>query len=169
MSINLEIKCNTEDLILLENIIKNIGSELIYSSKQVDIYYIVEKGRLKIRDSIGEKSIIFYERIEDGSERWSNFFVKNVEKPIEWVNFFDLFLKRFVSVEKYRTLYHYKNSRIHLDKVSNLGNFIEIETKIIETEAQAKEEFQFLCNKLNLKKENQILKSYSDLLKSVKN
>lgn len=165
MPTNLEIKVPIKNVKKLIKIVEENGGKLIYSSRQIDVYYKINNGRLKIRDSSGEKSIIFYDRREDGSERWSNFQVMKVDNPKLWINFFDNFLERFVVVDKHRTLYHLKNTRIHFDKVTKLGNFIELETKVVSTKRNARLEFEEICKLLNLDKNNQVLKSYSDLLR----
>jgi len=164
MPLNLEIKVPVKNLKKFIAIVEKEGGEKIYSSRQVDVYYKLKYGRLKVRNSSGEKSIIFYRRIEDGSERWSDFEVMKVENPEEWINFFDKFLMRLVVVDKHRTLYHFKNTRIHFDKVKGLGNFIELETKVVNGMQKARKEFQQMLELLKLNPEEQILNSYSDLI-----
>lgn len=164
MPLNLEIKVPVKNLKKFIAIVEKEGGEKIYSSRQVDVYYKLKYGRLKVRNSSGEKSIIFYRRIEHGSERWSDFEVMKVENPEEWINFFDKFLIRLVVVDKHRTLYHFKNTRIHFDKVKGLGNFIELETKVVNGMQKARKEFQQMLELLKLNPEEQILNSYSDLI-----
>lgn len=164
MPLNLEIKVPVKNLKKFIAIVEKEGGEKIYSSRQVDVYYKLKYGRLKVRNSSGEKSIIFYRRIEDGSERWSDFEVMKVENPEEWINFFDKFLMKLVVVDKHRTLYHWKNTRIHFDKVKGLGNFIELETKVVNGMQKARKEFQQMLELLKLNPEEQILNSYSDLI-----
>jgi len=164
MPVNLEIKVPVEDFSKLIKIVKKRGGKKIYSSRQVDVYYKLKDGRLKVRNSSGEKSVIFYKRVEDGSERWSNFKVIQVENPREWINFFDNFLERLVVVDKHRTLYHLFNTRIHFDKIKGLGNFVELETKVVNNKIKAKIEFLVIMQLLDLNPENQILNSYSDMI-----
>lgn len=164
MQKNIEIKVQIKNLKQTLLCIKRLPAEIIYSSRQTDVYFQNEKGRLKVRDSNGEKSVIFYDRIEDGRERWSKFHFIKVETPIEWVKFFDLFMERLITVKKHRTLFHYKNTRIHVDQIKNFGNFIELETKMNSSKKTARKEFDFLCKYLELDKGEQILKSYSDLI-----
>lgn len=164
MPVNLEIKVPVKSLSQFVSIVEKAGGERIYSSRQIDIYYKLNNGRLKIRDSSGEKSIIFYRRVEDGTERWSEFEVIKVDNPKIWVKFFDKFLDRLVVVDKYRTLYHLFNTRIHFDKVKGLGNFIELETKVTDGKHKARKEFQKIINMLELETDKQILSSYSDLM-----
>ncbi|MCX8009723.1 MAG: class IV adenylate cyclase [Ignavibacteria bacterium] len=165
---NLEIKCKVDNLEKFKMILKEIKAKHIFTSEMKDVYFKVDKGRLKVRDSAGEKSIIFYNRNEDGKERWSKFFVIEVNQPQRYVNFFNKFLEKLVTVKKKRSLYHFGNTRIHLDKVERLGYFIELETKLSKSITKARKEFNFLCNKLNLDKSVQILNSYSDLILNLK-
>lgn len=161
---NIEIKVPIKNLKETLIRIKILQAERIYSSQQIDVYFQNEKGRLKVRDSTGEKSVIFYNRIEDGRERWSQFHFIKVDEPSEWVKFFDLFMERLITVKKRRTLFHYKNTRIHVDQIKNLGNFIELETKMNSSRKRAREEFDYLCKYLELDGGEQILNSYSDMI-----
>lgn len=167
MPTNLEIKVPVQNLKKLINIVESHKGMKIYSSRQIDVYYKIPAGRLKIRNSSGEKSIIYYKRNEDGRERWSNFEVIKVNNPEEWIKFFDKFLERLVVVDKHRTLYHLENTRIHFDRVKNLSNFVELETKVVTTRKAARKEFEKILKLLNLNPENQILNSYSDLILEV--
>lgn len=164
MPTNLEIKVPVKSLSNLIKIVEREGGKKIYSSRQIDVYYKLENGRLKVRNSSGEKSVIFYRRIEDGSERWSDFEVIPVTNPNDWIKFFDNFLERLVVVDKHRTLYHLKNTRIHFDRIKGLGNFVELETKVINGKVKARKEFLWIMSLLKLNPDNQILKSYSDLI-----
>ena len=164
MPVNLEIKIPVKNFKKLIAIIEKKGGQKIYSSRQIDIYYKLNNGRLKIRNSSGEKSIIYYKRIEDGSERWSDFETIEVDKPDKWIKLFDKFLERLTVVDKHRTLYHLYNTRIHFDKVKGLGNFVELETKVVKGKQKARKEFQKILELLKLNPEKQILNSYSDLI-----
>lgn len=164
MPVNLEIKVPIEKPQKLKSIVEKAGGKLIYSCRQIDVYYKIKNGRMKVRDSSGERSVIFYNRVEDGSERWSRFEALKVDSAKLWIKFFDNFLDRLVVVDKHRTLYYLKNTRIHFDKIKNLGNYIELETKIVRTKEQARKEFNEICELLALDLNNQILESYSDLL-----
>lgn len=162
---NLEIKVPVKSLSKLMKIVEEKGGELIYSSRQIDVYYKLQNGRLKVRNSQnGEKSVIFYRRIEDGSERWSDFEVIPVPNPEDWIKFFDKFLDRLVVVDKHRTLYHLQNTRIHFDKIKGLGNFVELETKVVGSKSKARKEFAEIMELLKLNPQEQILNSYSDLI-----
>lgn len=67
-------------------------------------------------------------------------------------------------MDKHRTLYHLFNTRIHFDKIKGLGNFVELETKVVSNKIKAKIEFLVIMQLLDLNPENQILNSYSDMI-----
>lgn len=161
---NIEIKVPIKNVKEILIRIKKLQAERIYSSQQTDVYFQNEKGRLKVRDSNGEKSVIYYNRIEDGRERWSKFHFIKINEPNEWVKFFDLFMERLITVKKHRTLFHYKKTRIHVDQIKSLGNFIELETNMNSSKKRAREEFDYLCKYLELNGGEQILNSYSDMI-----
>src|SRR5260370_33014312 len=71
-----------------------------------------------------------------------------------------------VVVEKERSLYVYKNTRIHLDTVKTLGTFVELETVIQEPASveDVKAEHQYVIAFLGLGPLQPIASSYSDLL-----
>lgn len=67
-------------------------------------------------------------------------------------------------VEKHRQLYLYDNTRIHLDEVKGLGSFLELETLVINGKEDAEKRFKEIIKLLGLKTENEIRKSYRDLM-----
>ena len=70
-----------------------------------------------------------------------------------------------IIVEKERRFFLYENTRIHLDKVKTLGNFLELETVIDEiSERQGEEEFAEVVKLLDLNLETQLKTSYRTLL-----
>lgn len=135
---------------------------------QKDSYYLLGERRLKIREQGVLTEIIYYVRANKKSSRQSNYF--RVALP----NFLVRFSKRVLNslfvlktiVIKERELYLYKNTRIHLDTIENLGCFLELETIISSEE---KEEFflqqhEEVKNLLHLQQYKIVEYSYSDLL-----
>lgn len=132
---------------------------------QIDVYYSVPNGLLKLRIENGNESLIFYNRNENDKNRWSDF------EFLEFANsngekFFNNLFDVEVIVKKKRRLFYYDDTRIHLDKVNNLGNFLELETLVINGKADAKKRFAKIISLLKLDESKQIRKSYRDLLMS---
>jgi len=78
--------------------------------------------------------------------------------------FFNSIFEMETIVKKKRLLYMYKNTRVHLDTVKDLGNFMEFETLVLESKEDAKTRFSFLINKFSINMNEQIKGSYRDLM-----
>ncbi len=164
MGKNLEIKVKTPSHENLIEILKSKNADYKGILVQKDIYYKVSGGILKLRIENGTYCLIKYNRDEKNPERWSNYNLLYLsgDDPVEYLT--GLF-EELVTVEKKRTLYIFNHTRIHLDDVKNLGLFLELETVADGiTDEEAKKEFGEIVKFLKLDFDNQIKKSYKDLL-----
>lgn len=164
MAVNLELKIKTKSNDELVKRILDSDGRFIKTLIQKDTYYKFSKGLLKLRKVNEEYELIKYNRNEEKGERWSDYsllFLKgeNVEEYLH-----DLFQIETV-VEKERKLYLYNNTRIHLDDVTKLGTFLELETVVKDiTKDEAIEEFDNVVRFLNLDISSQLKMSYRDLM-----
>ncbi len=163
MALNLELKARVENHEAIKHILKNIGATFEKILDQKDIYYKVEDGLLKLRIENGNYSLIKYNREEEKSDRWSNYYVVKMEGTETELLFSSLFPIE-TEVLKKRELYLYKDTRIHIDTVENLGKFIELETVVHGEREYAKELFDEMIELLNLDLSDQIRSSYRDLI-----
>jgi predicted adenylyl cyclase CyaB len=161
---NYEIKCRIDDRKKVTEIKKALSKYKHSIEKQTDIYYKTSNGRLKLRiidDTSG--SLIQYNRAEKKNKRISKYTISKTKDFRE----LDFILKKqfdtLVTVIKKRDVYINKNVRVHLDKVKNLGSYLEIEI-IYERLSDAKKQMQELITKLELDETKFIKESYSDLL-----
>lgn len=162
MAKNLEIKLyvNSFDDILRE--LKRLGANYQGTLKQRDVYYRVRNYLLKLRLVNDEHQLIKYKRNETGGDRFSDYQIMVLKGDNPELYLKDVFDVEAI-VEKKRELYLYKNTRIHLDTVDDLGHFIELETIVTDTEEDAKQRFHFLLESLHLDFEKQLRKSYRDM------
>jgi predicted adenylyl cyclase CyaB len=73
-------------------------------------------------------------------------------------------LGTFVKVNKTRHLFVYGATRIHLDRVENLGCFVELETIMqYQTEEEARAEHELVKQTLGLDERETLAVSYGDL------
>jgi predicted adenylyl cyclase CyaB len=163
MARNLELKIKLESLseikqTLEENFINQ--TELL---KQQDTYYKWDNGLLKLRSVNGKYELIKYSRDEVNKERWSDYFILNITSE-NAEEFFSNILTVETVVKKNRELYIYKNTRIHLDDVSELGYYLELETVVLNGLQDAKVEFDEVVKMLKLNLDNQIKASYRNLM-----
>ncbi len=164
MGKNLEIKVKMSSHEELIEVLKNKNAEHKGILAQKDIYYKIANGILKLRIENGTYCLIKYNRDENNPERWSNYELLYLsgDNPVEYLS--GIF-EELVTVEKKRNLFIFKHTRIHLDDVKNLGLFLELETVVDGiTDEEAVNEFGEIVKFLNLDFDNQIKKSYKDLL-----
>jgi adenylate cyclase, class 2 len=161
---NYEIKCKITNSREVKNWIAGFNNFTYSIEKQTDIYYKVNCGRLKLRiinDSKG--NLIFYDREEQTGKRVSKYIISETENFKELDSILRKLLRVTIRVHKIREIYVHQNIRVHLDRVKNLGKFIEIEI-IYENLQKAKYQMEKIISQLNLKEKDFIKKSYSDLL-----
>lgn len=160
---NLEIKVKLTSHKEIKSILKKLKIPLKELLIQKDIYYKVKTGILKLRIENNKQTLIFYDRNEKSKKRWSDYHLLEINNTDG-----NKYLKRFMDVltivDKKRELYLYKNTRIHLDHVKNLGYFLELETRVINGLKDAEKRFNYLLDVLNLRDRKEIRASYKDLL-----
>ncbi|MBI4090843.1 MAG: class IV adenylate cyclase [Candidatus Komeilibacteria bacterium] len=167
---NLEIKARIGDISQYKALCRQIGARRIWTKKQIDTYFKVPKGRLKLREEGSQKNeLIYYQRREGTNKRWSDYDIAPVSRPAAVKRLLGKAYGIAIVVDKKRLLYQYKNARIHLDEVRHLGSFLEIEIVVKKDELQAKALMRTLLDALGLPQDAFIKESYSDLLHKRKN
>lgn len=166
---NIEIKYRLISSEGLKNYFLQIpGIKFHWERQQIDSYYIVPNGRLKLREQAGEKAeLIFYMRSDENQPRESYYEIYNPTNTELLKNILKRACGLDTVVKKQRVLLMYRNVRIHLDSVQNLGDFLELEAVINKTHHQ-------LESQKNLEKLHTLLEewdfipeslSYADLVK----
>ena len=164
---NVEIKARLVDLSeqvsLAEQLCRG-KSELI---EQEDVFFPCEQGRLKLRifaDRSGQ--LIFYRRADQAGPKTSNYILSDTADPDSLRAALSQAYGERAVVRKIRRLYLYGRTRIHLDTVEGLGDFLELEVVLEEGESDAvgRQEADDLMQKLRVKSEWLIEAAYVDLL-----
>lgn len=131
---------------------------------QIDTYFNVTKGRLKLREAKpGQTELVYYERPDQPGPKGCGYLLHTVDGAIK--PFLDQALGTLVVVDKVRTLYLWKNVRIHLDRVAELGEFIEFEAVLDEEhdDADGQEKLDFLIKQFKIQDHHRLSHSYLDL------
>ena len=190
---NLELKVRCPDaaaLAALAVAAQEQGAVYLRTMFQRDTYFVAPRGRLKLREwrreeagavadapgddaEAGEQGtvLIAYDRPDTTGPRISDYLLYPVPEPDRLRALLVQSLGARLVIEKRRRLYRWGNTRIHLDRVVDLGPFVELET-IIEhfpgTEAERQEsaeaEHRQVIALLGLDQLPAIAGSYSDLL-----
>lgn len=103
---------------------------------QQDTYFRVPCGRLKVRETGGEEGeLIYYERSDETAERWSHFTRERVGDGAGAARVLAGALGVLAVVRKRRELFLFRDARIHIDEVDELGTFVEFEVTGGENDA----------------------------------
>ena len=164
-----ELKARVNALDSVRRKIIDLRARYIGKFKQIDIYFEVPKGRLKLREVEGKNTaeLVYYERKNVAKPKESSVFILEVQKPAVFKSLLKKVLKASVTVEKLREVYRYQGTQIHLDTVKKLGFFIEFERETpadLQAIRKNQQAFEELMKKLEIKPGNLEKLSYSDLI-----
>lgn len=127
MNLNIEIKAKCNDLQRVEKIILKLGGTYTGEDNQVDTYFNVPNGRLKLREGNIEKALIQYKRENIEGPKSSHYQLYKSENLSEIKSVLSEALGQLIVVDKQRKIFYIQNAKIHLDIVKDLGTFLEIE------------------------------------------
>lgn len=140
---NFEWKARRDDIDSLEKKLLTLSPKFIGEDHQVDTYFLVEKGRLKLREGNIENSLIYYERKNLADSKQSNVLLYQFQPN---PSLKEILIKSHgikVIVDKKRKIYFIDNVKFHFDIVEKLGTFVEVEA--ISTGDFAIEKLQEQC------------------------
>lgn len=165
--IELKARVNAPDPVRRKII--DLRAHHIGTFKQIDVYFEVPKGRLKLREVEGKNTteLVYYERENVAKPKRSNVFILEVQKPAVFKSLLEKVLKIRVTVEKLREIYRYQGTQIHLDTVEKLGVFVEFERETpadLQAIRKNQQTLEGLMKKLEIKPENLEKLSYSNLI-----
>jgi len=164
MPTNLELKARYPSPQRAHERAASCGAEPRGTLIQQDTYYRVPHGRLKLREAAGETpELIYYERQEETSERWCTF----LREPVAGAAGIGAILAAafgiLAVVRKRRDLYLFRDARIHIDDVEDLGTFVEFEVTGGRAPATART-MRELREAFGIGDESVVKGSYSDMI-----
>ena len=163
----IEIKARCCDPKRIREILRSQNARYVGKDHQVDTYFRVSKGRLKLREGKIENNLIYYDRENIKGPKKSSVTLFNTEPASPLKTILQKALGVFVVVDKQREIYFIDNVKFHIDDVKNLGSFVEIEA-IGDKESADEKELLKKCKDFlklfNISGDDLIAKSYSDML-----
>ena len=169
---NFEFKAKIDWIEKYENKLLMLHPKFQGLDHQIDTYFNVQKGRLKLREGNIENSLINYDRENVSGSKKSQIILYQHEPNIALKNILIRQLGVKIVVDKRRKIYFIDNVKFHFDVVKNLGTFIEVEA-IDSKEEFTLEELKQQCDKyfnfFELTQNNIVDKSYSDLILELNN
>ncbi|HEO71061.1 MAG TPA: CYTH domain-containing protein [Candidatus Hydrogenedentes bacterium] len=123
---NIELKARLTNRERAAAACRELGAALQGDIHQRDTYFAVPEGRLKLRESDpGEDYLVFYHRPDIPGPKGCDYDIAVVDRGVRGL--LCAALGTLAVVEKMRTLYLWKNVRIHLDAVAGCGDYLEFE------------------------------------------
>jgi adenylate cyclase class 2 len=167
--VNIEIKARCGDQTTIREILQSENADFRGVDHQIDTYFRVNAGRLKLREGNIENNLIHYERENQEGPKQADVLLYKTEPGSALKEILSKASGILVTVDKIREIYFIENVKFHLDSVKDLGTFIEIEA--IGDDATAdKERLLQQCRHylalFNIPDKDLIAVSYSDLLMS---
>ena len=139
---NIEMKARLLDRRAAEDRLRAMGAREAWTARQTDTFFTVAQGWLKVREADGRPAeVISYRRSTgEAGPRPSDYDVLVVPDGEAWRRLLARVLPVRGVVKKERTLWLHRHTRVHLDRVDGLGEFLELEAVVEgigESEARA--------------------------------
>jgi adenylate cyclase class IV len=164
---NLELKAIATSLSRLRRVLRELGAwQEPQPLDQVDWYFAVPLGRLKLRQRKGESAaeLIFYVRPDTTRARTSEYQKLPVADAAGMLRLLQAMFEPGPCVRKRRVLWLFGETRVHLDRVARLGTFVEIEVPFTGDATGARRVMRMLKDRLGIGPGDVLACSYADLL-----
>jgi predicted adenylyl cyclase CyaB len=165
--INIEIKAKSNNQDAIREILQSQNADLKGIDHQIDTYFKVNNGRLKLREGEIENNLIHYQRESKQGPKQSDVTLFKSDPISSLKEILTKALGILVVVDKKREIYFIGNVKFHIDTVENLGSFVEIEA--IDNDGtigkdKLLEQCEFFLDLFKISPKDLISVSYSDLL-----
>ncbi|MCP5022561.1 MAG: class IV adenylate cyclase [bacterium] len=161
------MKARVEDPVALRRRVLDLNPHEVFLLEQVDTFFHCQSGRLKLRQfADGSAELIAYERANVQGVRQSTYFRTPTADGEGLLQALTLSLGVKTVVRKRREVMLVGQSRIHLDQVESLGDFMEIEVVLDPEQAASEGEVILadLMGNLGISSEHCIAGAYADLI-----
>lgn len=169
MARNVEIKARVADFGALQAAAAACADQSPTHIDQDDTFFRCASGRLKLRAfSPAQGELIFYRRADQAGPKESHYVIAPTSAPDALREALTLAHGQAGRVRKRRLLYLVGRTRVHLDRVEGLGDFIELEVVLGDGEAAAVgvREAHELMRRLGIDAASLVAAAYVDLLKA---
>ena len=169
MPANIEIKARARDYELQFARARALSSRPPERIDQTDIFFDVPRGRLKLRKFSSDRGeLIYYERADRDGPKRSDYFISPTDGPDQLTETLEKALGRRGAVCKTPTLVLVGNTRIHFDRVEDLGEYIELEVVLADgqTDEEGSRIAHGLMSDLGIEPEDLLEAAYIDLLEA---
>ncbi len=167
MARNIEIKARVASIASIYQAAASIADGEAVETLQDDSFFKCELGRLKLRAfADGTAVLVFYRRADLQGPKESFYELSPCNEPDSLRQVLNLAYGSAGRVQKHRTLFMAGRTRIHLDKVQGLGDFVELEVTLEAHESAedgVREAYEVMAA-LGLEESQLVEGAYVDLL-----
>jgi predicted adenylyl cyclase CyaB len=164
---NVEIKARIDDIKTLTAKVAGIADKGPIEIFQDDTFFACPKGRMKLRTFSDTKAeLIFYKRPNQAGPKESVYSIAPITAPDKTREVLSQGYGQTGRVRKQRTLFLIGKTRVHLDRVEGLGDFMELEVVLADNESTESgvKVANELLRKLGIPPDHLIEGAYVDLL-----
>ena len=165
--INIEIKARCNKPEKIREVLKSRNARFKGKDHQVDTYFRVNDGRLKLREGNIENNLIYYKRDNIAGPKQSDCQLFPTAQDSQLKSILIDSMGILAVVDKQREIYYLDNIKIHIDIVQDLGSFIEVEASDEHgnvTKDQLYEQCAELMQAMQIDEADLESRSYSDLI-----
>lgn len=165
--LNIEIKAKCNNFLKVREVLLAHHARFVGEDHQVDTYFKVPNGRLKLREGNIENALIHYMRTNQAGPKKSDVLLYKSQPQSSLKHLLERSLGVLAVVDKRREIYFIDNVKFHIDRVEALGSFVEIEAISDEgakTEQELHEQCRFYINLLGIQEQDLLTGSYSDMI-----
>jgi len=166
---NVELKARLAALEPVRKIAQRLATERLPDQHQVDTYFVCPNGRLKLREIDDRQAqLVWYDRPDRRDAKSCSYHLVPVADPAALKEALTRALGVRIVVEKHRAIDLCHNVRIHLDRVVELGVFLEFEAVLgpEHDEADGQAKIAGLRAQMHLAEGDLLEGSYADLLEA---
>lgn len=167
MPANIEVKARVSDFEALSARARELSDAPVEIIPQLDTFFVMEKGRLKLRKLAPDRAqLIYYERSNRDGPKRSDYSLFETRDPDALRDLLARALGIRGTVEKVRHLYIIGQTRVHLDKVVGLGDFMELEVVLRpdQSDEEGHRVAETLLEELGVGQQDLMDGAYMDLL-----
>jgi len=167
MNRNIEIKARITDFSKQCEKAGKLSGQPPQKIHQEDIFFTCPLGRLKLRIFSADRGeLIYYERNNQAGPKQSNYLLTGTDDPEGLKNVLASAWGIRGVVRKVRLLYLVGQTRVHLDRVENLGDFLEFEVVMRpdQTAEQGIEIAEAMMDAFEIRNEDLVDSAYIDLI-----
>lgn len=163
---NIEIKARARDFEGIKSRAEKLSDTAVKIIPQEDIFFNTPQGRLKLRVLADDAQLIYYTRPDQHGPKRSDYRIASVNDSENLKRVLELAYGIRGVVRKTRYLYLVGQTRVHLDAVDGLGQFMELEVVMEDgqSDAEGQKTAEDLMSALGVQRTDLIDGAYMDLL-----